>query len=98
MSSWYIFNSLGFYPVNPASAQYMIGSPLFEQVSITLPQTGHNLVISAPGARTKPYIKGVKLDGGDILSPVLSHSDLISVKNLQFEMSSVPQVWGKNTV
>ena len=29
MSAWYLFTALGFYPVNPASGDYMIGSPLF---------------------------------------------------------------------
>src|SRR3546814_6122524 len=34
MSAWYIFSSMGFYPVNPASGEYVIGSPLFDKVTI----------------------------------------------------------------
>src|SRR5262249_33392249 len=37
MSAWYVFTALGFYPVNPASAQYMIGSPMFARVILNLP-------------------------------------------------------------
>ena len=37
MSAWYIFTALGFYPLNPASGDYMIGSPLFRKVTVELP-------------------------------------------------------------
>jgi putative alpha-1,2-mannosidase len=98
MSSWYIFNSLGFYPANPASGEYLIGSPLFDHVSITLPQTGKVLSIAAPGARTKQFVKSVSLDGQPSVSPVLTHSDLMKTTELSFEMSHLPQDWGKNTL
>ncbi len=29
MSAWFVFSALGFYPVNPASGVYLIGSPVF---------------------------------------------------------------------
>ena len=37
MSAWYIFSSIGFYPVNPSNGAYVFGSPLFDEVSINLP-------------------------------------------------------------
>ena len=46
MSAWYIFTAIGFYPVNPASAQYMIGSPLFTRATLNLPN-GKRFEISA---------------------------------------------------
>jgi predicted alpha-1,2-mannosidase len=104
MSAWYVFSALGFYPVNPASDEYIIGTPFFEKVSILLPSgasTGgvvggreRTLEISAPGATTKPYIRGVKLDGKRIDLPVLTHSQIVLASKIEFEMSSTPSAWG----
>ncbi|KAK2764484.1 hypothetical protein FQN54_009179 [Arachnomyces sp. PD_36] len=107
MSAWYVFSALGFYPVNPASDEYVIGTPFFEKVSIRLPAgaaTGGDmamsealektLVISAPGAPTKPYIKSLKLDGREITTPVLKHGDIVRAETIEFEMSDVPTSWG----
>ncbi|KAJ5675298.1 Alpha-1-2-mannosidase [Penicillium maclennaniae] len=93
MSAWYISSTLGFYPVNPASDEYIVGSPFFEHVSIRLPAeaaTGgrvlarpeKELVISAPGAPTKPYVKALKIDGKKISRPVITHSDLVNATEL----------------
>ncbi|KAJ5157912.1 uncharacterized protein N7482_009012 [Penicillium canariense] len=107
MSAWYVFSALGFYPVNPASDEYIVGTPFFEKVSIRLPgraatggamanQPEKVLVISAPGAPAKPYIKNLKVDGKDISRPILRHGDIVHATNIEFEMSDVPTSWGTN--
>lgn len=104
MSAWYLFSSLGFYPVNPVSDEYVVGAPFFEKVTVRLPAgvaTGgiggkeRTLVISAPGAPTKPYVKSLKVDGKVILSPVLKHRDIVNAERIDWEMSDVPTDWGK---
>ena len=45
-SAWFVFSSLGFYPVAPVTGQYVIGSPLFEEVTIEL-SNGKELKINA---------------------------------------------------
>ncbi len=37
MSAWYVFSAMGFYPVDPVSGEYELGAPLFDEVSIELP-------------------------------------------------------------
>lgn len=96
MSAWYVFNTLGFYPVNPASAEYLIGTPYFDKVTIRLPQTEEVLTITAPGARENMYVAGVRLDGDETDSPVLKHDRLMQLKELSFEMASAPQEWGRD--
>lgn len=107
MSAWYVFSALGFYPVNPASDEYVIGSPFFEKVTIRLPPGVANggdtqyggdrtLVISAPGAPTKPYIKSLKVDGKSIDVPMLRHSQIVGASHIDFEMADTPQSWGSN--
>ena len=107
MSAWYLFLALGFYPVNPASDEYVVGAPLFENISIRFPAgaaTGgvggeeHTLVISAPGAVTKPFVKSLTVDGISIVKPVLQHMQIITAKLIEFEMAETPQEWGAEGV
>lgn len=36
MSAWYVFSAMGFYPVNPVSGEYEIGTPLFPEIQMHL--------------------------------------------------------------
>ncbi|KAJ6447173.1 alpha-1,2-mannosidase [Purpureocillium lavendulum] len=101
MSAWYVFSALGFYPLNPASDEYVVGTPFFDRVTIRVPSVPggpkeHELVIVAPGAGTggKPYVKGLKVDGKTIDRPTLKHGDVVRAKKIEFEMSSRPTNWG----
>ncbi|EHK50168.1 glycoside hydrolase family 92 protein [Trichoderma atroviride IMI 206040] len=100
MSAWYIFSALGFYPVNPASDEYIVGTPFFDEVRIVLPKGplggGQALVISAPGAGTegKSYVKSLKVDGKSIRRPVLLHSEIVKARRIEFKMSNQPTSWG----
>lgn len=97
MSSWFIFNSMGFYPVNPASATYIVSAPLYERVEVTFPQQpDHTLVITAAGAKTKMYVERLTMDNVDVVAPVISHADLLRAKELTFTMNEAPQSWFKN--
>jgi predicted alpha-1,2-mannosidase len=101
MSAWYVFSALGFYPLNPASDEYVVGTPFFDRVQIRWPtvdgSAGHELVISAPGAGTrgKAYIKGLKVDGKEIDKPLLKHKDVVGARKIEFDMTSSPTDWGK---
>jgi predicted alpha-1,2-mannosidase len=90
MSAWYIFSALGFYPVNPASGIYTIGSPLFSEVKINLP-TGRNLIITAHNQSPENvYIQSAKWNGHALITPYVKHSDLMNGGELVFEMSPKP--------
>ncbi|KAH9812635.1 hypothetical protein Tdes44962_MAKER05762 [Teratosphaeria destructans] len=103
MSAWYVFSALGFYPVNPAGVEYIVGSPFFEKVTIRWPRgvsTGgmggeeRTLVITAPGAVSSPFVKGLKVDGREVQRAVLTHWDIVGAESIEFEMIDVPQDWG----
>lgn len=98
MSAWYVFNALGFYPINPASATYIIGSPIFDQVQLHLPQADHILTITASGALDKKYIQSLTMDGVEVTTPIISHAELTSAKELKFEMNHQPQTWFKGSL
>ena len=98
MSSWYLFNALGLYPVNPASAEYIIGSPAFDEVRVTFPGSEQQLVVRASGALKSMYVRSVSLDGANLTSPVVTHAELIKARELTFDMSGEPQPWGSNVL
>lgn len=88
MSAWYIFSSLGFYPFNAGSAEYVIGTPLFQKAVLHMPN-GKDLVINAPRKSDKAiYVKSVKLNGKKITDWKLTHQQLMEGGTLDFTMSA----------
>jgi len=99
MSAWYIFSAMGFYPVNPVSGEYVVGSPFHDKVTIRLPPVPNRreertLTIIAPGAQTKPYVKSLTINGVPVPWPVIRHDQIVNGGNVVFEMSDKVQAWG----
>jgi predicted alpha-1,2-mannosidase len=89
-SAWYVFSSLGFYPVTPASDQYVIGAPLFKKVTIQL-ENGKTITINAAANNDQNrYIREMKLNGKTYSKNWLSHSELMKGATLDFDMSATP--------
>ena len=78
ISAWYVFAALGFYPVNPASAEYIAGGPLFKRTTLSLPG-GKKLTVSRD-----PSVKEVRLNGRAYPKGVLPHADLVLGGELVF--------------
>ena len=96
MSAWYIFSALGFYPVTPASNQYVIGSPLVKSAQI---QVGNNKAITVTAhnqSEKNIYIKKVLVDGKEWKNNWFPHSMLVNGCTIDFYMTSKPnKKWGK---
>lgn len=97
MSAWYVFSAMGFYPVNAASDEYVVGTPLFDEMTIDLPGGAQPLVISGAGAATRKYVHALSLNGNPISEPVLTQAQLTGGGALSFELRNVPQAWGATT-
>lgn len=90
MSAWLVFSMMGFYPVCPASNQYVITTPSFDEVKIILPGGKFfqiSLVSSKPGCK---YIRAVTKNGGVHHSWYLSHDDIIKGNRFTFQLSDKP--------
>jgi predicted alpha-1,2-mannosidase len=88
MSAWYVFSSMGFYPVCPGSGQYSIGSPSVKQANIQL-GGGKNLIIKANNLSEKNiYIRSVTLNGKPLNNSYFMHADIASGGEIIFEMSN----------
>lgn len=98
MSAWYVFSAMGFYPVNPASGNYVIGTPQFEEVEITLSDTKTFTIIADGVSDENIYIKSVSLNGEPLERSYISHEEIIAGGELIFEMGSAPNKhWAKKT-
>jgi predicted alpha-1,2-mannosidase len=95
MSAWYIFSSLGFYPVTPGSPDYIIGTPLFKEAAIDVGEGKTFRVIARNVSDKNIYIQSAKLNGNDYPYSFIKHSDIMSGSELVFEMGPVPGEWGK---
>ena len=89
MSAWYIFTTLGFYPVCPASEEYAIGRPFFPKVTLHLTAPGKNTftIIARNFSPKNIYVKSIKLDGEPLHTLFLKYSDLYKHKVLEFDMT-----------
>ncbi len=95
MSSWYILSSLGFYPVNPASAQYMIGSPFFDKATIHYEDKDFE-IIANNNSKENMYIQSAALNGEELDIPVLTHEQIVNGGKIEFEMGAEPSTWGSD--
>ncbi len=88
MSAWLIFTSLGFYPVAPASNQYVIGRPFVNRATLHLPN-GKTLTILAENlSQTNAYVESVTLNGRPLNRSYLWHRELMAGGVLRFVMST----------
>lgn len=97
MSAWYVFSSMGLYPMNPASGEYEIGSPIFEKSTLNLPN-GKTFVIEAENVSNKNfYIQSVTLNGKAFNKTAISHQEMLKGGVLHFVMGAQPNKnWGLN--
>ncbi len=89
-SAWYIFSALGFYPVCPASDQYVMGAPLFKKATLHL-ANGEDFVIEAPeNSAENRYIDNLSLNGKAYTRNYITHSDIMAGGEISIRMSAEP--------
>ncbi len=96
-SAWYVFSAMGFYPVTPATDQYVLGAPLFKKATITL-ENGKQVVINASANNDKNrYVQSLQINGQSYPKNWISHSGLQKGAVLNFDMTASPnKVRGSN--
>ena len=96
-SAWFLFSSLGFYPVAPVTMEYVIGSPLFNYVEIALPNGKKFIIDSAENTNENIYVDNVKLNEKYYNKNWLHHDDLTNGGKLIFNMKNTPNFdWGSS--
>ena len=95
MSSWYVFNAMGFYPVTPGMPVYNIGSPIFEKVTLSL-GNGKEFIVEAKDVSAKnKYIQSATLNGDPLNKPWFEHATIANGGKLVLVMGPRPnKAWG----
>ena len=90
MSAWYVFGALGFYPVNPVSGEYVIGTPMLEEAVIQLPDR-KTFTVKAPRKEdNEVYICSMKLNGEKYTKNYITHQNIMKGGILEFVMTASP--------
>jgi predicted alpha-1,2-mannosidase len=90
MSAWYVWASLGFYPVIPGRAELILHSPLFEGIEIRR-GSGQHITIRAPGASTTvKYVQTLQVNGQPARRAWLPESFLGKDGTLEFVLGPKP--------
>lgn len=94
MSAWYVFSAMGFYPVDPISGKYEIGTPMYPEMKMHL-ANGKTFMILAPAvSKENIYIQSVKLDGKPYDKSYITHEQIMNGSIFEFEMGNKPgKVW-----
>lgn len=93
MSAWYVFSAMGFYPLNPVSGEYLIGTPLFARTTLNLPN-GKRFTISArDNSAANLYIQSASLEGKALEIPVVRYEQIEAGGTLEFVMGPKPSRW-----
>jgi len=94
MSAWLLFSAMGFYPVNPASGDYMIGSPLYRQMSLRLGNGKIFTVDAENNSEKNVYIQSATLNEKRLDIPVITWEQIQAGSRLHFVMGPKPSAWG----
>jgi predicted alpha-1,2-mannosidase len=86
MSAWYVFSSIGFYPVNPTDNRYYFGCPQFEKIGITLPNGKLFTVIAKGISKENCFFHSVKLNGKPIDRLFITYDEIEKGGMLEFDM------------
>jgi predicted alpha-1,2-mannosidase len=90
MSAWYIFTALGFYPVTPASNEYIIGRPFLNRATLHLANGQRFTVIARGLDEAHPYVASVTLNGRPLERVFLRHAEIVAGGELVFTMQAQP--------
>ncbi|MEG9434904.1 GH92 family glycosyl hydrolase [Edaphobacter sp. HDX4] len=90
MSAWLIFTSLGFYPVAPASNEYVIGRPFVDRATLMLPDGKTFRIVAEKMSAENRYVESVSLNGKPLERSYLLHEEIVHGGELRFVMGPEP--------
>jgi len=91
MSSWYVLSAMGFYPVTPGLPYYVMGTPVFDKVTINLENGEKFEIVAENRTADNFYIQSATLNGSDYKASFLDHDDIMSGGKLTFQMGADPE-------
>ena len=94
-SSWYVLSAMGFYTVDPARADYILGSPIFDEVTIHLHNGKDFLIVAENNSESNVYIQAASLNGKPLNKVWFPHTAMANGGKLVLTMGPTPNKnWG----
>ncbi|WP_183566482.1 GH92 family glycosyl hydrolase [Mucilaginibacter sp. SP1R1] len=90
MSAWYIFTTMGFYPVNPADGCYVFGAPQLSKVTLSLYDNKRFVIEAKNLSVANKYVQSISLNGRSYPKNYITHKDIMNGGNLVFVMGDKP--------
>ncbi|UOV06838.1 GH92 family glycosyl hydrolase [Pseudoxanthomonas mexicana] len=90
MSAWYVFTTLGFYPVTPGSNQYVLGRPFLPRATLHLPNGKRFTVVADALDDAHAYVGSITLNGRPLERTYLEHEEIMAGGELRFTMQAAP--------
>ncbi|MBP1221769.1 putative alpha-1,2-mannosidase [Flavobacterium sp. 1355] len=91
-SAWYIFSAMGFYPVCPATEEYVLGAPLFKKTTIQFENKKQLIINATDNSETNRYVDKLKWNNSKHEKNYIGHFDLLEGGELNFDMTSSPNL------
>ena len=97
MSAWYVLSTAGIYAVCPGTDEYVLGSPLFRKMTITM-EDGKKFVIEADNnSKENVYVQSVTLNGSPVNKNYITYKDIVNGGTIKYVMGSQPNTSRGNT-
>jgi predicted alpha-1,2-mannosidase len=94
-SSWYVLSAMGFYPVDPSTPDYVLGSPIFDRVRLRMGNGKVFEIVARDNSAANKYIQSATLDGKPWTKPWFSQADIAGGGTLVLTMGPKPnEAWG----
>jgi predicted alpha-1,2-mannosidase len=88
MSAWYILSSLGFYPINPANGEFILGVPQFKKATLHLKDNKKFIINALNISSTNLFQNNPKLNNSNLSRPYIKYEEIMSGGTLNFQMTN----------
>ena len=86
MSAWYMLSAMGFYPVDPVSAEYVFGAPQLPKMTLHLADGKTFTIIAENLSKEHKYVDSITLNGEPYTKKTISHEDIVKGGTLVYKM------------
>ncbi len=90
MSAWYVMSAMGFYQVAPGNPEYVLSSPIFDSVTITLENKKRFVISAERNAPSNLYIQSATKNGNEMKELFFSHNDILNGATIRLSLGATP--------